>query len=173
MAHSCRQKRAGRNMKRRNFLSGLVAAVALAGPALAQDYVASVIEQLKAQGFRSIRQERTLLGRVRIIGVRKDGRREIIINPNNGEILRDLWMPMKGEKRASDILDEKSGGGSGGDDDDEDGGGDDGEGGGDDGEGGSDEGGGGGDEGSGGGGGDDDGGDDDDDGGDDDSDDDD
>ena len=161
-------------MKRRDFLSGLAVTVALAGPALAQDYVSSVVSQLEAMGFGTIRQERTLLGRVRIIAVRGDGRREIIINPSSGEILRDLWTPVTGDKRAADIIDDKSGGGSkrsGGDDDDEGGGG-----GGDDGESDDDDGG---NSGSGGGGGgdddddDDSGGDDDDSGGGDDDDDDD
>ena len=95
-------------MKRREFMSGLVATATLAGPALAQDYVASVISQLEEMGFRSVRQERTLLGRVRIVGTRGDGRREIIVNPNNGEILRDLWTPSSGSNRASDIMSDKS-----------------------------------------------------------------
>jgi hypothetical protein len=106
-------------MKRRDFLSGLVASAALSGPALAQDFVGSVISQLQAMGFRITRQERTLLGRVRIIATRRDGRREIIINPNNGEILRDLWQPVQGGRRASDIIQDKSGS-SGSTDDDED-----------------------------------------------------
>jgi hypothetical protein len=109
-------------MKRRDFMSGLVATAFLAGPALAQDYVASVISQLERMGFGAIRQERTLLGRVRIIGMRADGRREIIINPNNGEILRDLWTPVKGGKSTSTIIEDKSGrsASSGSRDDDDD-----------------------------------------------------
>jgi hypothetical protein len=109
-------------MKRRDFMSGLVATAILAGPALAQDYVASVISQLERLGFGTIRQERTLLGRVRIIGTRGDGRREIIINPNNGEILRDLWTPVRGGKSTSTIIEDKSGGSgsTGGRDDDDD-----------------------------------------------------
>jgi hypothetical protein len=107
-------------MKRREFLTGLAASAALAGPALAQDYVGSVTSQLKKMGFRNIREERTLLGRVRIVATRSDGRREIIINPNNGEILRDLWSPAQGSRRTSDIIEDKSGGVSGSDDDDND-----------------------------------------------------
>jgi hypothetical protein len=128
-------------MKRRDFLSGLVAGAAFAGPALAQDYVASVIAQLRTQGFRAVVQERTLLGRVRITATRLDGTREIIINPNNGEILRDLWTPLDGRSPRRDIIDDKSGQGDGGgnsgsgngndDDDDESGGEDGGEDGGD------------------------------------------
>lgn len=141
-------------MKRRDFISGLVATASLAGPALAQDYVSSVIAQLKGMGFREIRQERTLLGRVRILGVRDDGRREIIINPTNGEILRDLWSPFKGSKDTTALIDDKSGPGGGGSGSggggDDDGGDDDGEdgegGGGDDDDGGDDGEGGGGDD---------------------------
>lgn len=107
-------------MKRRDFLSGLAASAALAGPALAQDYVASVTSQLKKMGFRIVREERTLLGRFRIVATRRDGRREIIINPNSGEILRDLWTPVQGGTRTSDIIDDKSGSGSSRDDDDDD-----------------------------------------------------
>jgi hypothetical protein len=110
-------------MKRRDFVSGLVAAAILSGPVLAQDYVASVISQLERMGFRIVRQERTLLGRVRIVGTRGDGRREIIINPNSGEILRDFWSPTSGGNSTSTIIDDKSrnsGSGSGGDDDDDD-----------------------------------------------------
>jgi hypothetical protein len=108
-------------MKRRDFMSGLLATATLAGPALAQDYVGSVISQLERMGFGAIRQERTLLGRVRIIGTRGDGRREIIINPNNGEILRDLWTPAQGGKSTSTIIQDKSGrSGSSGDPDDDD-----------------------------------------------------
>jgi hypothetical protein len=116
-------------MKRRDFMSGLVAAAVLTGPALAQDHDASVISQLERMGFRIVRQERTLLGRVRIVGVRADGRREIIINPNSGEILRDLWSPTSGGNRTSTIIEDKSGGGGGSsvsdrddDEDDDDGG---------------------------------------------------
>ena len=68
-------------MKRRAFLTGLVSGATLAGPALASDVVDSIISQLKKQGFRSIVQERTLLGRVRIVAEKKDGTREIIVNP--------------------------------------------------------------------------------------------
>ncbi len=109
-------------MKRRSFLTGLVATTALAGPAFAQDFVGGVVSQLKTQGFRSIEQARTLLGRVRITASRRDGHREIIVNPNNGEILRDLWTPVEGGKRGGDIIGDSSGNrGSGpGDDDDDD-----------------------------------------------------
>jgi hypothetical protein len=140
-------------MRRRDFLSGLVAAGALAGPALAESVVDSVVSQLRDLGFQSVTQERTLLGRVRIVARREDGQREIIINPRTGEILRDLWTPAKGGSATSRIIKESAGsgntGGSGGgqaggsddEDDDEDDGDDEDDDDGDDGEGGDDEGG--------------------------------
>lgn len=107
-------------MKRRAFLSGLVAGVALAGPALAQGIVDDIVGQLRRQGFRSVVTERTLLGRVRIVASRSDGSREIIVNPRTGEILRDLWSPKSGGKGKVEIIEENSGKGSGGSDHDDD-----------------------------------------------------
>lgn len=112
-------------MRRRDILAALLAAATLAGPALAQGYVDSVVAQLRKLGFRSIVQERTLLGRVRITAKRKDGTREIIINPRTGEILRDLWIPVKGGKKQVVIIDDKSGKRRDDDDDDDDEDGDD------------------------------------------------
>jgi hypothetical protein len=115
-------------MKRRAFLAGLAGAAIAASPALAQDFVDDIIGQLKKQGFRSVVTERTLLGRVRILADRKDGQREIIVNPRTGEILRDLWTAFAGGKSTVDIVRDGSGGGGsgghgghgGGDDDDDD-----------------------------------------------------
>jgi hypothetical protein len=42
---------------------------------------------------------------MRIVAENGDGQREIVINPNNGEVLRDLWMADGGSQDA--------GGGSG------------------------------------------------------------
>lgn len=107
-------------MKRREFLSGLAVGLALASPAAAQDYVDSIVHQLKKQGYRSIVLERTLLGRVRILADRKDGEREIIVNPRTGEILRDLWIPVDGTKGKVTIIDDHSGSDHDDDDDDDD-----------------------------------------------------
>ncbi len=109
-------------MKRRGFLIGLAAGAAFASPALAQGVVDDIVRQLKNQGFRSVVTEQTLLGRVRILAERRDGQREIIINPRTGEILRDLWTAFSGGKRTVDIVRDGSGGSGGGhaDDDDED-----------------------------------------------------
>jgi hypothetical protein len=109
-------------MKRRAFLAGLAAGVALATPAAAQDYVDSVVRQLKRLGFASIAQERTLLGRVRITASRGDGKREIVLNPRTGEVLRDLWFPGGGSSAGVTVIDDRGGNDR---DDDENGGNDD------------------------------------------------
>lgn len=112
-------------MKRRDFLTVLATGLAAADPALAQDYVRSIVRQLRQQGFASVTEERTLLGRVRIVAVSGDGRREIIVNPNNGEILRDLWSPSGNGVAEVTIIDDRKPGkgkgkGKGGNDDDDD-----------------------------------------------------
>lgn len=120
MAHSPRGEGPGAIMKRREFLTGLAAGVAIATPALAQEYVDSIVRQLQELGFRNIAQERTLLGRVRITASRKDGQREIIVNPRTGEILRDLWTSGSGGRSSISIIDDRGGKGRDGDDDDDD-----------------------------------------------------
>lgn len=78
-------------MDRRRFLISGLAAVMAAGTAQAESYADGIVRQLKRQGFDRITVERTLLGRVRIVATSREGRREIIVNPRTGEILRDLW----------------------------------------------------------------------------------
>jgi hypothetical protein len=79
-------------MNRRMFL-GLGLAFCLAGQgALAKGFADTVVDQLRGQGFSEITVERTLLGRTRILATSDEGRREIILNPRTGEILRDLWI---------------------------------------------------------------------------------
>lgn len=73
---------------------------------------------------------RTLLGRTRFVATSDQYRREIILNPRTGEILRDLWLLLDGEAGGGvRILDQGSGhsssgsgsgGGSPADDDDDD-----------------------------------------------------
>ncbi|MDP3261511.1 MAG: hypothetical protein U1E06_19135 [Tabrizicola sp.] len=110
-------------MKRRQFLGliGAAAAVAAAGPALAEDLVENILAQLKRQGYREIAASRTLLGRVRIVAKRRNGVREIILNPNNGEILRDLWLTEDGGKDAKIVGDRHESDDDDDDDDDDDG----------------------------------------------------
>jgi hypothetical protein len=121
-------------MKRRQVLTGILVAASVnafaALPALAATFVEQVVTQLRAQGFDAIKVERTLLGRTRIAALRADGSREIVLNPNTGEILRDLWTSQSGDVAGSISIggdngtDGNSGPGGGDDGDD----GDDGEG---------------------------------------------
>jgi hypothetical protein len=79
-------------LNRRALIFGIAVSAALASPALANDYASRVEARLKKAGYTIESAERTLLGRVRIVALRGSGRREIILNPRTGEILRDLWI---------------------------------------------------------------------------------
>lgn len=57
----------------------------------------SVLTQLQAQGFDNFNINRTFLGRIRIVALSDDLRREIVLNPNTGEILRDFWEQRDGD----------------------------------------------------------------------------
>ena len=62
-----------------------------ANSALAQGFEASIVDQLRREGYADIRLNTTFLGRVRILALGDKGQREIVINPRTGEVLRDLW----------------------------------------------------------------------------------
>lgn len=93
-------------MKLTDIRLGLILAMAMVSPGYAQDLTAQIVEQLTEQGFEVVVQERTMLGRVRISAERDGGRREIVLNPNTGEILRDLWQPAVGGVTVIDIIDD-------------------------------------------------------------------
>ena len=107
-------------------MGALVASAMGTSPVMADVYERTIVEQLQAEGFSSISTERTWLGRMRIVAENEQGQREIVINPNNGEVLRDLWMaeggdPGNGPSVLSSVNRESgssssasSGGGSGG-----------------------------------------------------------
>lgn len=63
-------------------------------PAAAQTLQEQIIAQLTEQGFDALTVNRTLLGRVRIVAQRGDLERELVFNPQTGEILRDLWVTL-------------------------------------------------------------------------------
>ena len=114
-------------MNRRDMLFSAAAGVFAAmvgGMALAEGPVEQVIRQLRAQGFVEISAQRTLLGRSRIQAERGKLRREIILNPTSGEILRDLWLDSDGNVTSQVVIadsnDDKSGGGGGSDVNDDD-----------------------------------------------------
>ncbi|MCR9109936.1 hypothetical protein [Marivita sp. XM-24bin2] len=76
-------------MQRRQIITGLLASVVLPATAFAQTAEDQVIDQLKRQGYRRITLGSTFLGRTRIVATGPRGRREIILNPSTGAILRD------------------------------------------------------------------------------------
>jgi hypothetical protein len=90
---------------------------------LAASYADQVIAQLTKLGFSGISVEATWLGRIRIVGKRADGMREIVLNPRTGEILRDVWSPVSGSSARRLVIDDVE---DDGDHDNDGGGGDDG-----------------------------------------------
>jgi len=86
----------GIDMQRRVFFSGMIVALLCATASLASDYQSSVEAQLRAQGFSDIRVETTWLGRLKITAQRRGTGREIVLNPRNGEILRDIISTQNG-----------------------------------------------------------------------------
>ena len=81
-------------MIRRTFLRLLVVvAIGLAAGAAPAEPVDDIIAEIRAQGFKITRVQRTWLGRVRIIGQNASYRREVVIDPTTGEIRRDLLIP--------------------------------------------------------------------------------
>lgn len=111
-------------MKRRQLLIGVAAVTTqlwLAGAASAAGLSDQIVAQLRNQGFGSIVIERTWLGRTRILAERNDAKREIILNPATGEILRDLWLSksgnvVEGARISVDNVDADDSSGRGGDD---------------------------------------------------------
>lgn len=76
-------------MRVRNVASMLALCLSFATAGFATPGQDIVTASLQAQGFEVTLVHWTLLGRIRIIAVSADIRREIVINPNTGEILRD------------------------------------------------------------------------------------
>ena len=104
---------------RQTALALILAAVPTLAPAQsAQD---AIVAQLTEQGFRNISVSRTLLGRVRILAVSSDLRREIVFNPATGEIIRDYWEDLDDDddRGGTTIFNPNAGSGSNDDDDDD------------------------------------------------------
>ncbi len=95
-------------MNRRRFFIGLSAALTMGGAAMAQPAEDMILAQLRQQGFKKITVGRTLLGRTRFVATGNGQRREIILNPVTGEILRDFWQDEVGNK-APRIVDSSTG----------------------------------------------------------------
>ena len=60
-----------------------------AGLAAAGPVEDAIVSQLQEQGYSAVNVRKTMLGRIRIIAANENRVREIIVNPNSGEILRD------------------------------------------------------------------------------------
>jgi len=71
--------------------AALIAFALSATPGFAQSVEEQVLTQLQDQGFVEITMHRTLLGRLRVVATSQRFRRELVINPNTGAILRDYW----------------------------------------------------------------------------------
>ena len=90
----------------RQFSRVLFVAALLASPLAAQDIGSQITDQLRQQGYDSIHLSKTWLGRLRIEARGEDQRREIIVNPRTGEILRDfLYQPDGAQVQGVQILD--------------------------------------------------------------------
>jgi hypothetical protein len=76
-------------MKMRNLFLALAVALSMAGPAAANELTDEVTTALVSQGYEITQMNRTWLGRVRIVAESDEVRREIVINPYTGEVLRD------------------------------------------------------------------------------------
>lgn len=77
------------------------ALLALAVPALAQTGTGSglspaegILRTLQERGYQIIEDEKTWLGRQRVVAVKDGTRREVVFIPSTGEILRDYALRM-------------------------------------------------------------------------------
>lgn len=70
-------------------VAGLAPMPAPAQTEATQSPVDRVLATLETRGYRILLQERTFFGRVRIIAENAEHRREMVINPGTGEMLRD------------------------------------------------------------------------------------
>ncbi len=79
----------------------------VAGAETVQD---SILSQLRDQGFTRIEVSRTLLGRTRLEATSDRLEREMVFNPQTGEILRDYWQERDDNGRATPhIMDPQAG----------------------------------------------------------------
>ncbi|MBC7142452.1 MAG: hypothetical protein H5U18_09905 [Rhodobacteraceae bacterium] len=78
-------------------------------PAVAATYQDDLERQLRREGYRITYQKRTWLGRIRIQAMNGLRRREVVLDPSSGEILRD-YTEDTGRDRSSQASGEGSGG---------------------------------------------------------------
>lgn len=81
----------------------------------------AIVRELREDGYTNIRMSRTLLGRLRFVAERPGARREIVVSPSTGVILRDyLRLLQSGEGNTSKGTGLGGGGGGNGNDDEND-----------------------------------------------------
>ncbi len=73
---------------KRKLLAGLLL-LTLCGPALARTVEDRLISGLRSQGYVIVEDSFTWLGRLRIVAENAQYHREIVVNPETGEVLRD------------------------------------------------------------------------------------
>lgn len=73
----------------RKVLFCLLLAIAPAGVAASETVRERVVQELRQDGFTDIRVYRTFLGRLRFVGENQNTRREIVVSPSTGVVLRD------------------------------------------------------------------------------------
>ena len=102
-------------MNRRALLTILALATLVGGQAQAEEPVERILSELHRMGYQTVSVESTLLRRTRIVAQNDEAQREIIVNPNTGEILRDLWIPITktSAKGSAGLIDDGSNSGSG------------------------------------------------------------
>ena len=93
-------------IRRRQFLQVALPALGLAlvgvGPALSETLEEKVVKTLRRQGYRDIKSSRTFLGRLRVTAEKGEKRREVILNRQTGEVLRDVIVGHGGARSVFD-----------------------------------------------------------------------
>ena len=116
------------------LLLSLALCLACEAARAAPDYAGQIARQLAGQGYSQIEVRRSLLGKLIVTGTRPGLKREIVIDPRNGELLRDLVRRSSGNPIAAEPVlsssgdgrgdgksdDHSNGGGNSGSDDDSD-----------------------------------------------------
>jgi hypothetical protein len=105
-------------LHRRAIVFGLALSLApalLASAARAESspYALQVEKELRQQGYTKMTVSRSWFGRTLIHAESKTERREIVLNPRTGEILRDYTRPLKGSGGAREDILGSHGGSSG------------------------------------------------------------
>lgn len=59
---------------------------------------------LRSEGFEVVQSGRTLLGRIRIVAESPEGRREIVLHPGDGRVMRDLFTEAEGRADGDDDI---------------------------------------------------------------------